>query len=54
MITYDFTPGLLDFALPHAINLAETGETIEQKRIGKLGAILLSTRASDELLTRLP
>ncbi|KAM6502418.1 Armadillo-type fold [Amanita muscaria] len=35
-IEHGFTSGLLDFALPHAVTLAETGKTIEQKRIGYL------------------
>ncbi|KAF8621531.1 hypothetical protein AX15_007703 [Amanita polypyramis BW_CC] len=33
-VDFDFSPGLMDFALPHAINLAEAGKTIEQKKIG--------------------
>ena len=35
VVEFGFSPGLMDFALPYAINLAEAGKTIEQKRIGK-------------------
>jgi AP-4 complex subunit epsilon-1 len=34
-IEVGFSPGSIAFALPHAVNLAEAGKTIEQKRIGK-------------------
>ncbi|KAF8348155.1 armadillo-type protein [Amanita rubescens] len=33
-IEIGFSPGSIAFALPHAVNLAEAGKTIEQKRIG--------------------
>jgi len=42
MIEYQFDPGLLDFALPYAVNLAEVGKTIEEKRIGESLRILES------------
>ncbi|KAF8629184.1 hypothetical protein AX17_005769 [Amanita inopinata Kibby_2008] len=48
MIAADFSPGLLAFALPHAISLAETGKTIEAKRIGYHFCVVLM-RPDDEL-----
>jgi len=35
-IASGFPNGELDFALPHAVNLAETGESVQDKRIGYL------------------
>lgn len=34
-IEIEFPPGSIAFAFPHAVNLAEAGKTIEQKRIGE-------------------
>ena len=51
-IEIGFSPGSIAFALPHAVNLAEAGKTIEQKRIGKL--VLVKTPPTfDRILIRL-
>lgn len=47
-----FSPGSIAFAFPHAVNLAEAGKTVEQKRIGKF--VLVKTQPTlDRIITRL-
>ena len=45
------SPGLsvnMDFALSHAVNLAEAGKTVQNKRIGELGLQSSSARSKED------
>jgi AP-4 complex subunit epsilon-1 len=47
-ITHDYLPNdAFDFALPHAVGLAEAGHRLEQKRIGTYASSSRSTHNND-------
>ena len=46
-------PGALDFALPHAVNLAEAGSSIDERKTGQAYRHFL-VEASPEASLRIP